>query len=138
MGGRPGKETVVRTGIFLLNWKLYSQLSQMGSSGSGFKAGVGGSWFGLRPLWTTMSSYSSWGQRGPGRGAQVAATLPAAQVLPPTLRTRCCLEAQVPRSQFNFPASSSLSTTFQVTCVLPALLPGLQPCCLSSPSAAAA
>lgn len=40
----------------------------MGSSGSSFDAGVGGSWLGLRPLWTTMSSYSSWGQRGQAEG----------------------------------------------------------------------
>lgn len=38
------------------------------------------------------------GAEGPGRGAQAAATLPAAQVLPPTVGTGCCVEAQGPRS----------------------------------------
>lgn len=59
----------------------------------------------LRPLWTTMSSYSSWGQRRPGRGAQMAATLPAAQFLPPAaLRSGLALKPTFPQSQFSFPA----------------------------------
>lgn len=71
----------------------------------------------LRPLWTTMSSYSSWGQRRPGRGAQVAATWPAAPFLPPALRLGLALKPTFPPIRSSTSLLSSPSTIFKGICV---------------------
>ena len=77
---------------------------------------------GLRPLWTTMSSYSSWGQRGQAEGLRRLPPCPLPKFSHPPWEPGAAWKPEVPA-----PESESqllvLTTTFKVICVLPALRP---------------
>lgn len=101
----------------------------MGSSGSGFDAGVGGSWLGLRPLWTTMSSYSSWGQRGRAEGLRQLPPRPLPKLPHPLWEPGAASKPEVP-------APKSKSQLLVLSPPLPRSPVFSRPCGLSSPSAA--
>lgn len=65
---------------------------------------MGGSRFWLRPLWTTMSSYSSWGQRGQAEGLRRLSPCWLSDFLHPPrqlgLAWKPKFPTQIPRSWF--------------------------------------
>ena len=83
---------------------------------------------GLRPLWTTMSSYSSWGQRGQAKGLRQLPPCPLPKFPHPPWEPGAASKPELP-------APKSKSQLLVLSPPLPRSPVFSRPCGLSSPSA---